>query len=255
MSERKTVTSTDSVHTGDERRKALRLRPDVDRADVDLLVRRHGRDRRAHRGAAPRRRARRVRALRQPDRARRRAAPRRARGHGGRRSLLERHGCDVDEHPGPDEGGRARRALPGLLPDDARVRDRRARTVRGRSHAAARGGRRGPAGRLAPRDAPRAQRIADQPVPVVRRPRARGGRVQVAQDGQVDDRRDVRDAGQLPAGGLRDRSGGPQRDEVPRGSQRRARRRRVRAERPGLDHPRSAGRARRRCAIRTRRSS
>ena len=55
----------------------------------------------------------------------------------------------------------------------------------------------GPARRAAPRDAPRAERVADQPVSVVRGPRARGGRVQVAADGQVDDRRDVRHARQL----------------------------------------------------------
>ncbi len=100
------------------------------------------------------------------------------------------------------KGGAARRPVPGLLPDDARVRDRRARALRRGAHA------RSPAGDVAALpDALRPETrlvLSESPtnpyLSCVDLERLAAACKSQAH-GQVDDRRDLRDAGQLPAGG------------------------------------------------------
>ena len=140
MSERKTITSTDSVHIGDDEAKGLRRRADAGRADVDVFVRRHGRDRRPHRGPSPN--GERGEYGRYGNPTVRAVEQRLAALEGTEDAALFSSGMGAvtTSTLALAKGGAARRSLPGLLPDDARVRDGRARAVRGDPHAARRPG-------------------------------------------------------------------------------------------------------------------
>ena len=233
MSERKTVTRPTPSTPARRRRKPYDAVPMpivqtstytfADTAEIAAL----------HRGTPPGRRARRVRPLRQPDGARGRAAPRRARGHRGRGALRERHG-------GGDDRASSRWCKGGqhvvLFRDCYRmtlefVTDVLARFGVAHTLLAA-----GDVAALARRAFARrrASSLSESPtnpyLSCIDLERARGG-VQGAAHREVDDRRDVRHAGQLPPGGVRHRPRRAQRDEVPRRAQRRPRRRRLRAER------------------------
>ena len=191
------ATSTASVHAGDDKREAVRLRPLPYRPDLDIHVREHRGDRRLHARRAARRRslgARGVRALRQPDGARRRKAARRARRDGGRAPLRERdgraHRPRSSRSSAPDstscyvrDGYRMTRELvEGTLARFGVAADLVPAGDLGRDRA------RDPA-----RDAPHRDRVADEPVPVVHRSReARRARARRAR-GEDARGRDVRD--------------------------------------------------------------
>ncbi len=227
-----------SEHPVGPRRRAApeaRQRADVaDRPDRDVRVPGQPGDRRPLRGP---RRARRVRPVRQPHPARGGEEARGPRGRPGRSPVRERHGGHHHDALRHAVQGRPRRRDRRRVPAHPAVPQPGAAPLRRRGHHGARGRLRADGGGDPADDAPRLQRVADEPVQPRRRPRA-PRRDRAPPPGEDGHRLHLRDPDQPAAARVRGRPRHPLRDQVPRRPQRPDGRRRPGEPQPGRRHPR-----------------